>query len=71
MKCKGCEGEIEYVPLAQVDAADRYHAGPALTHFPFPACQWFNETPAIQILAYINVAEYKLRQTPLPGLATK
>lgn len=73
MKCKGCTGEVEYIPLTE--AVDRggnfYAAGPALTHIPTPPCQWFTETPAVQILAYINVAEYKTRQTPLPGLAGK
>lgn len=61
MKCKGCTGGIEYVPLAQVkelNARDYHNAGPALTH-TLPHCDWFENTPAMQIIAYINVAEYK------------
>ena len=64
IKCKGCNGQIEYVPLAQVrelGEKDYRNAGPALVHDPAPGCKWFFETPNAQILAYINVAEYKAK----------
>lgn len=59
MKCKGCTGEIEYITCAQVKERGEksyYNAGPALTH-TLPYCAWFENTPAMQIVAYINVTE--------------
>ena len=76
IKCKGCEGDVEYVLIEDLRGTPMYsHAGPAIKHIPETPCQWFIETPATQILAYINVASYKTRanerQIPLPDLASK
>lgn len=60
MKCKGCTGEIFYVPLAEVNEEDRSHAGAALRHVPPSWCEWFKVTPASQIIAYIKVARFKV-----------
>lgn len=60
IKCKGCDGEIEYVPVEDLRGTPAYpHAGPAIKHIPEIPCQWFIDTPGMQILAYINVAVYK------------
>lgn len=72
-KCKGCaNGEVDHVPIEDLRATPAYfNAGPALKHTD-PPCRWFLETSNSEILAYINVAEFKTqRPTPLPGLATK
>ena len=61
-KCKGCTGTIEYVPTAQLADSDKFYGEPALSHDPVDYCDWFRDTPASQIIAYINVAEYKLKQ---------
>lgn len=67
MKCKGCTGEIFYVPLAGVNEKDRAHAGAALRHVPSLSCEWFTVTPASQIIAYIKVARsFKTAQQSEP-----
>ena len=74
IKCKGCAGSIEYQSLASIKPLgekDFYNAGPAAVH-TMPYCEWFINVSAADLLAYLNVAEYKTqREPPLPGLATK
>lgn len=72
IKCKGCDGEVEYIPLAKAEEGSKSFAGPALVHIPPQPCQWFRNTSAHEIIAYTNVATYKAeRAIPLPGLANK
>lgn len=61
IKCKGCTGQIEYIPLAKVRERGlmEQNAGPALLHDPATPCKWFLDVSLADALAYINVAEYK------------
>lgn len=55
IKCKGCNEQIDYWPLARIKterAHDFYTAGPALTHSGKP-CTWFWNTRAAEIVEYI------------------
>lgn len=64
IKCKGCAGTIEYVPIEDLRGTpDYFNGGPAIAHIPAEPCQWFLDTPASKILAYLNVATYKAKQT--------
>lgn len=62
VKCKGCSGEIEHVPVEDVRGTPQYaNAGPALKHVPELPCKWFTETRAADIIAYVDVAAFKSR----------
>ncbi len=64
VKCKGCEGTIEYVPTEVIKGtAHYYNGGPAIAHIPVEYCAWFRDTSAREIIAYINVASYKAGQS--------
>jgi len=75
IKCKGCNEQVDYIPLARVTVDTYFSAGPALTHNG-KWCTWFTMTPGSQIRAYIEseTAAYAAeiaRVVPLPGLASK
>lgn len=59
--CPGCDGQIFYIPTAQLAPSDYHSGGPALGHIPVEYCAWFRDTPSQQIIAHINVAEFKLK----------
>ena len=50
-----------YTPLAKVQEGEKFHAGPALIHRPWPPCKWFEETPSEAIKAYIQQNAYKVQ----------
>lgn len=60
MKCKGCAGEITYTLAAEVPKPDYYSSGPALKH-TLPHCEWFKNTPTVQIIAHITDCTVKDR----------